>query len=44
MANKAGDFLFGTATASIQTDEARHAQIGHPTLKTFVDVAKLGSS
>ena len=44
MANKAGDFLFGTATASIQTDEARHAQIGHPTLKTFVDVAKLASA
>ncbi|KUO90867.1 MAG: toluene hydroxylase, partial [Pyrobaculum sp. OCT_11] len=28
MANKSGDFLFGTTTASIQTDEARHAQIG----------------
>ncbi|ABP50143.1 toluene hydroxylase [Pyrobaculum arsenaticum] len=41
MANKAGDFLFGTAVASIQTDESRHAQIGHPVLKTYADVAKL---
>lgn len=41
MADKAGDFLFGNTTASIQTDEARHAQIGRPVLKTFADVAKL---
>jgi len=43
MAHKAGDLLFGSATASIQTDEARHAQIGHPVLKTYVEVAKLSS-
>ncbi|ARM74696.1 toluene hydroxylase [Acidianus manzaensis] len=41
MANKANDFVFSTATQSIQTDESRHAQIGHPVLKTFTDVTKL---
>jgi len=41
MANKTNDFVFSSTTQSIQTDEARHAQIGHPVLKTFVDVAKL---
>jgi toluene monooxygenase system protein A len=41
MANRTGDIVFSTATQSIQTDEARHAQIGHPVLKTFVDVTRL---
>ena len=43
MANKAGDFMFASTTASIQTDESRHAQIGHPVLKTYADIAKLSS-
>ena len=30
MADGADDHLFEKALASIQTDEARHAQIGHP--------------
>ncbi|AAK41473.1 toluene hydroxylase [Saccharolobus solfataricus] len=41
MANKTNDFVFSSATQSIQTDEARHAQIGHPVLKAFVDVTKV---
>ena len=30
MADRAGDRMFEKMVASIQTDEARHAQIGHP--------------
>lgn len=41
MAQGAGDIVFSTATSSIQTDEARHAQIGHPVLKTYIDLEKL---
>ncbi|BFH72076.1 hypothetical protein SJAV_00200 [Sulfurisphaera javensis] len=41
MANKSNDFVFSTAIQSIQTDESRHAQIGHPVLKTFADITKL---
>ncbi|AWR95598.1 toluene hydroxylase [Acidianus brierleyi] len=41
MANKTNDFVFSTTTQSIQTDESRHAQIGHPVLKIFSDITKL---
>ncbi|HVM64508.1 MAG TPA: toluene monooxygenase, partial [Acidimicrobiales bacterium] len=37
MADGADDHLFEKALASIQTDEARHAQIGHPVLRTLLD-------
>jgi toluene monooxygenase system protein A len=30
LAHEAGDYLFEKMVTSIQTDEARHAQIGHP--------------
>ncbi len=33
----AGDYEFGTLTQSIQTDEARHAQIGVPLVKILID-------
>jgi toluene monooxygenase system protein A len=37
MAEGADDHLFERALSSIQTDEARHAQIGHPVLRTLID-------
>ena len=37
MADGAHDHLFEKALTSIQTDEARHAQIGHPVLRTLID-------
>ena len=33
LAHGAGDFMFEKMVTSIQTDEARHAQIGHPVLE-----------
>jgi len=36
MAAKAGDHMFEKMVTSIQTDEARHAQIGHPVLATVM--------
>jgi toluene monooxygenase system protein A len=36
MADGAHDHLFEKALTSIQTDEARHAQIGHPVLRTLI--------
>ncbi|MBK9739227.1 MAG: YHS domain-containing protein [Actinobacteria bacterium] len=39
-AMKAGDFDFGALIASIQTDEARHAQQGEPTIKVLVKAGK----
>ena len=36
LANGARDHLFEKALTSIQTDEARHAQIGHPVLHTLL--------
>ncbi|MCG3109203.1 hypothetical protein L3N51_01493 [Metallosphaera sp. J1] len=44
MANKSNDYVFSTATQSIQTDESRHAQIGHPVLKVFVDTTTLAKN
>ena len=32
LAHEAGDYLFEKMITSIQSDEARHAQIGHPVL------------
>jgi len=40
-ANKTGDYMFASMLQSIQTDEARHAQIGAPVLKTVRDVLVL---
>ncbi|MGH2577171.1 MAG: toluene monooxygenase, partial [Actinomycetota bacterium] len=37
MADRADHHLFEKALASIQTDEARHAQIGHPVLRTLIE-------
>jgi toluene monooxygenase system protein A len=37
MADGADHHLFEKCLASIQTDEARHAQIGHPVLRTLLD-------
>ena len=37
MAKQVGDRLFERMLQSIQTDEARHAQIGHPVLKKLVE-------
>jgi toluene monooxygenase system protein A len=37
MANRANHHVFEKALASIQTDEARHAQIGHPVLRTLIE-------
>jgi toluene monooxygenase system protein A len=37
MADGADDHLFEKALSSIQTDEARHAQIGYPVLRTLID-------
>ena len=37
MADGVRDHLFEKALTSIQTDEARHAQIGHPVLRTLID-------
>ena len=37
MADGVGDHLFEKALASIQTDEARHAQIGHPVLRILLE-------
>ena len=37
MADAADHHLFEKALASIQTDEARHAQIGHPVLRTLLE-------
>ena len=37
MADRASHHLFEKALASIQTDEARHGQIGHPVLRTLID-------
>lgn len=42
-ANKVGDFLFATTLSSVQTDESRHAQIGDPVLKSFVELYKLST-
>ena len=36
MAKQVGDRLFERMLQSIQTDEARHAQIGHPVLKKLI--------
>jgi toluene monooxygenase system protein A len=36
LAHEAGDFMFEKMVTSIQTDEARHAQIGHPVLATVM--------
>ena len=36
VAHAAGDRMFETMVKSIQTDEARHAQIGHPVLRTLM--------
>jgi toluene monooxygenase system protein A len=36
MAHDVGDRMFEKMVTSIQTDEARHAQIGHPVLATLV--------
>src|SRR5437868_5959608 len=36
MADRADHHVFEKALASIQTDEARHAQIGHPVLRTLL--------
>ena len=37
MADRADHHLFEKTLASIQTDEARHAQIGHPVLRTLLE-------
>jgi len=37
MADSASHHLFEKVLASIQTDEARHAQIGHPVLRTLIE-------
>jgi len=37
MADRAHHHLFEKTVASIQTDEARHAQIGHPVLRTLLE-------
>jgi toluene monooxygenase system protein A len=37
IADGADDHLFEKALATIQTDEARHAQIGHPVLRTLLE-------
>ena len=37
MADQADHHLFEKALLSIQTDEARHAQIGHPVLRTLIN-------
>ena len=37
MADRAHHHLFEKTVASIQTDEARHAQIGHPVLRTLIE-------
>jgi toluene monooxygenase system protein A len=37
MAKQAGDKLFERMLQSIQTDEARHAQIGHPVLAKLIE-------
>ena len=37
MADGVHDHLFEKALLSIQTDEARHAQIGHPVLRALID-------
>ncbi|MGQ0617099.1 MAG: toluene monooxygenase [Acidimicrobiia bacterium] len=37
MADGAEDHVFEKALASIQTDESRHAQQGHPVLRTLID-------
>jgi toluene monooxygenase system protein A len=37
MANRVDHHVFETALASIQTDEARHAQIGHPVVRALID-------
>jgi len=37
LADGADDHLFEKPLASIQTDEARHAQIGHPVLRTLLE-------
>jgi len=37
MARAAGDRMFETMIKSIQTDEARHAQMGHPVLRVVVE-------
>jgi toluene monooxygenase system protein A len=39
-AAEAGDFTFSTLISSIQTDEARHAQIGAPALKILLEAGK----
>jgi toluene monooxygenase system protein A len=36
LAHQAGDHIFERMVTSIQTDEARHAQIGHPVLATVM--------
>ncbi len=41
MADGVHDHLFEKALLSIQTDEARHAQIGHPVLRTLIDNGEL---
>ncbi|MDQ1507027.1 MAG: toluene monooxygenase system protein, partial [Actinomycetota bacterium] len=37
LADRADHHLFEKALTSIQTDEARHAQIGHPVLRTLLE-------
>src|SRR5258708_7440589 len=36
LARESGDHMFERMVTSIQTDEARHAQIGHPVLATVM--------
>jgi toluene monooxygenase system protein A len=36
LSHEVGDRMFETMVTSIQTDEARHAQIGHPVLATLI--------
>jgi toluene monooxygenase system protein A len=37
LAHVAGDYLFEKMVTSLQTDEARHAQIGHPVLTRVIE-------
>jgi len=43
-ASKAGDIAFSSVISSIQTDEARHAQIGAPVLSIMVKAGKVAEA
>lgn len=43
-ATHAGDFKFAKLIQSIQSDEARHAQIGTPTLKILIEQGKIADA